>query len=317
MVSAPRPRSVGVKLPWPKSGNTARPTMRSCCRWPLTVTVTIWPTVRPIRRSTEVPSTISWPVRGGWPLSRVGDTSGPRPGATPMAGTIWPLIPTTPRSPKLQLDRRAALPTSCWACCGVIVWNCKSIAASQLCPYRRGECTRCSRFAPKVNAAATASTGSAVPARALRTGMALRPRPGSSARRTPVTAVTGAPAPASHRAASDRRVAAGPVRPRGRAEARRQAGQAARASIKIVISAAPAASTVVSALTPGDGSASRAAPIGISGDAATARRPRPPPRPSRPRRPPQARRQQLAPGHPKRHQGRVARGRGKSSREAT
>jgi hypothetical protein len=32
----------------------------------------------------------------------------------------------------------------------------------------------------------------------------------------------------------------------------------------------PAASTVVSALTPGDGSASRAAPIGISGDAATA-----------------------------------------------
>jgi hypothetical protein len=34
--------------------------------------------------------------------------------------------------------------------------------------------------------------------------------------------------------------------------------------------AAPAASTVASALTPGSGSASRAAPIGISGDAATA-----------------------------------------------
>ena len=36
------------------------------------------------------------------------------------------------------------------------------------------------------------------------------------------------------------------------------------------MAAAPAASTSASALTPGSGSASRAAPIGISGDAATA-----------------------------------------------
>ena len=35
VVSAPTPRSVGVKLPWPKLGNTASPTMRSRCWWPL------------------------------------------------------------------------------------------------------------------------------------------------------------------------------------------------------------------------------------------------------------------------------------------
>jgi hypothetical protein len=47
---------------------------------------------------------------------------------------------------------------------------------------------------PKVNAAVTTSTDSAVPITALHTGTAVRPRPGSRARRTPADAVTGAPA---------------------------------------------------------------------------------------------------------------------------
>src|SRR5262249_59254801 len=53
-------------------------------------------------------------------------------------------------------------------------------------------------------------------------------------------------------------------------DARRQAGHAARATRSPRIATAPTARTVISALTPGAGSARRAGPIGISGDAATA-----------------------------------------------
>ena len=50
----------------------------------------------------------------------------------------------------------------------------------------------------------------------------------------------------------------------------RQAGRASSASGSAAMTAKPMASTATSACTPGSGSASRAAPIGISGEAATA-----------------------------------------------
>jgi hypothetical protein len=122
-----------------------------------------------------------------------------------------------------------------------------------------------------VNAAVTASTDSAVPIRAARTGTAVRPRPGSSASRTPVVAVSGAPAPASDAVKRDRRPGpASALFPRVPIDARRHAGHTAHATSSTTMAAAPAASTVPSALMPGSGSASRAAPIGISGDAAIA-----------------------------------------------
>ena len=120
-----------------------------------------------------------------------------------------------------------------------------------------------------MNAAVTASTDSIVPASALRTGTAVRPCPGSRARRAPAVMVTGAAD--SHRASRGRRDAAvAPRRCEPWANARRQAGHAARATRSPRMAAAPTARTVMSALMPGAGSAGRAVPIGISGDAATA-----------------------------------------------
>ena len=123
-----------------------------------------------------------------------------------------------------------------------------------------------------MNAAATVSTDSAVPASALRTGTAVRPRPGSRANRAPVAAVTGTPAPASHATTPDGRPA---VLARAAAAALPadpacHAAHAARATSSAAIAAAPRPSTATSALTPGPGSARRAGPIGVSGDAATA-----------------------------------------------
>ncbi len=46
---------------------------------------------------------------------------------------------------------------------------------------------------PKVSVATTIATASAAPKSAERTGTAVRPRPGSSAKRMPATAETGAP----------------------------------------------------------------------------------------------------------------------------
>ena len=150
--------------------------------------------------------------------------------------------------------------------------NCRSIAASQVCPYRAGVCTNWSRLAPKVKAAVTASTDSVVPARALRTGTAARPAPGSSAKRAPVVTVTGAPALASDSASREWRPGRDGALPGPaiRADARRQAGHAAHTSSSTTIATAPVASTVPATLMPGSGSARLAIPIGISGDAATA-----------------------------------------------
>ena len=110
-----------------------------------------------------------------------------------------------------------------------------------------------------------------VPASAARTGTADLPRPDWRARRTPSMTVTGAPAPDSHAAIRgwrDGGVAVGGAA--GHALASRQAGQAAQPTRSPTMATGPAVSTSQSVLIPGDGSASRAAPTGISGDAATA-----------------------------------------------
>ena len=189
-----------------------------------------------------------------------------------MAGTSVPPIPMIPWSPNDQPVTSRWCPSRWRAWAGVRAPNCRSIAASQACPYRAGVCTSWSRLAPKVKAAVTASTDSVAPARTLRTGTAPRPAPGSSAKRAPVVTVTGAPALASDPASREwppGRDGASPG-PAARADARCQAGHAVQASSTTTIATAPVASTIPATLMPGSGSARRASPIGISGDAATA-----------------------------------------------
>ena len=98
------------------------------------VIVTDCPTRRPILRSTDVPSTISWLERGGWPSSRTGASSGPRPAATPIAGTTLRPIPMIAWLPKDQPDTPGVACRTRSAARGVTPVNWNSTATSQLCP---------------------------------------------------------------------------------------------------------------------------------------------------------------------------------------
>src|ERR1700681_415421 len=104
---------------------------------------------------------------------------------------------------------------------------------------------------------------------ALRNGIAERPRPGSSAIRTPRPTVTGV------------RVTTVPTRdgyeaapadlPRGAwAPAKRHAVHPTAAKRRTTMAAAPIPRTAALASSPGMGSAKRAGPSGVSGDNATA-----------------------------------------------
>jgi hypothetical protein len=132
--------------------------------------------------------------------------------------------------------------------------------------------TRVIRLAPKTRAAARDARVNAVAASELRTGTALRPRPGSNAIRTPMPPVTDpatANACASREPRSRRPGAAMPtgscVRP-----ATRQANGDSNTSGRRAMTASPVARMARLTSTPGLGSASRAGPMGISGDAAIA-----------------------------------------------
>ena len=77
---------------------------------------------------------------------------------------------------------------------------------------------RCPRLAPNTTAADSAVTASTDPSSAVRAGTAARPWPRSSARLTPISALGGAPAPASSTAVRDARASArrlGAVAPHG------------------------------------------------------------------------------------------------------
>ena len=78
------------------------------------------------------------------------------------------------------------------ASCGLTPPKPRSVIASQFCPYARGVPRRPTRLAPKTPAATTAATAMTLPARAERTGTAVRPRPGSKAMRTPTAPGTDA-----------------------------------------------------------------------------------------------------------------------------
>ena len=234
------------------------------------LTETVWPTRSPRSRSTEAPSAISPPVAGGRPSSTVEDVIGPVPGARPIAGiTVLPMV-TVPCTPNVTSVMPGTWAVSWLNCFGVTVANCPSKAMSQSWPYRLGVLTRRSRFAPNVPAPATAATAMARPSMALRTGTLARPVPGSSANRTPVTAASGAPANDSRSTSRGRRRNGSSTSAAGRAPACRHAVTATRAASSTTIAAAPAASTPAFTLTPGCGSASRAGPIGVSGDTAMA-----------------------------------------------
>ena len=233
-------------------------------------TVTVWPTRSPSWRSTEPPSAI-WPsVAGGCPVIIVEDVIGPVPCARPIAGiTVLPMV-TVPCTPYVMSVMPGTCPVICSNCFGVTAPNCPSSAMFQSWPYRLGVPTRRSRFAPNVPAPATAATATARPSMALRTGTLARPVPGSRANRTPVAAGSGTPASDSRSASSGRRRDGAATSAAGRAPASRHAVTATRAVSSTTIAAAPAARMPAFTLTPGSGSASRAAPIGVSGEAAMA-----------------------------------------------
>jgi hypothetical protein len=122
---------------------------------------------------------------------------------------------------------------------------------------------------PKTMAATTAATAAVVPTRAPRTGTALRPCPGSNAIRTPKLPGTE-PASPSAEASREERTGAGsasPSAPGARAAARSAVGTTI-SSGAAAMTANPAARMARLTSIPGLGSAARAAPTGMSGDAA-------------------------------------------------
>ena len=179
------------------------------------------------------------------------------------------------------------------------------ITASQLWPYRLGVATRRSALAVTVSAAATAATPTIAASIVVRTGTAERPRPGSSAIRTPATPGADRPARASASTAGEDRGCPASARAR---EAR-HAGPSAASSTSAAVAAPPRPTTSQSTARPGSGSAARAAPIGASGERATAMA-----MASAPAASPMgamrasAERQELTAGHPERPQERVVAG---------
>jgi hypothetical protein len=111
------------------------------------------------------------------------------------------------------------------------------------------------------------------PAMVVRTGTPAGPRLRSSAIRTPAVTVTGRPARTLASATAERlpELSRLPVRSAVEAAtAARHAGHSASATTMAVVPVAPVTRTTVSQAKPGDGSAARARPMGVSGDKAIA-----------------------------------------------
>src|SRR6266516_5347700 len=117
-----------------------------------------------------------------------------------------------------------------------------------------------------VNAARMPSTPATAPTSAGRTGTEVRPRPGSRAKRAPMTTGTGNPARAAALPTPERRlVAVGRDVPRAS-----HPETAATPATRRITQARPGPSTVQSTLTPGDDSNSAAVPSGNHCDATIA-----------------------------------------------
>src|SRR5207248_11593096 len=135
--------------------------------------------------------------------------------------------------------------------------NWPSISRFQVSPYSRGVETRRLRLVPNVNTAVTAVTATTRPTTALRTGMAVRPRPGCRAMRTPVTAEGARPVLAADSATREGWVVS-PAR-RARSEpivvAARHAVETTIARATTRIARSPSPRTAGFTETPGSGSA--------------------------------------------------------------
>ena len=116
----------------------------------------------------------------------------------------------------------------------------------------------------------TVAIASAAPTMVVRTGTAVRPRPGSRAIRTPVPATSDDPDTRSHPANREGRDASWSACPIRTGRLYHHADAAASASTTAATAMNPTPSTSPSTERPGLGSAVRAAPMGMSGDAATA-----------------------------------------------
>src|SRR5437763_5118387 len=207
----------------------------------------VLPTPAPIACSVVPPSAISENEAGHRPLTTVGCAD---PRTDCVTNTFAPTDP--PRDRSVTKFRRPA---------AVIQPTCGSRSRSasvspalpygfpasycQPTPYRRGVSTRWLRLAPNVMEATSAATEMAAPTSALRTGVAVRPRPGSSALRTPATAVGASPARAHAPAPAEGRDRDGSRTPPAlpRALAARHAGPAAIANVNVTSPAAPVSST--------------------------------------------------------------------------
>ncbi len=125
------------------------------------------------------------------------------------------------------------------------------------------------RLAPNTAVAHSAATASTMPSSAVPTGTGCRPRPCSSAYRIPISALGGAPIPATARTSvtgTARR--GGPSRS---SRAWRMAGQAHSATTVPTVASAPITVTSGSMTTaPAELAASRASPTGVSGESAAA-----------------------------------------------
>ena len=135
-------------------------------------------------------------------------------------------------------------------------------------PYSAGEEMSRVRLAPNTAVAHSAATASTMPSSAVPTGTGCRPRPRSSAYRTPISALGGAPIQATARtSATGTGRRGGP--PRSRAS--RTAGQADSATTIATVASTPASVTSGSMTTaPAELAASRASPTGVSGESAAA-----------------------------------------------
>ena len=289
--------------------------MRSRSRRRPTVTVTGSPTRRPRRRRVEVPRTIWCPVRGGWPWSSVGESRGPRPGATPMAGTRVPPIPMIPWSPNDQPVTSRVVPdqvTRLGRCDGPELQVDRGVPGL---PVAGGGVHQLEQARAEGEGRGHREHRQ----RGARQGAAHRHGgpPGAGVEREAGAGGDGHRGTGAGQRRRQPRAAARPrtARCRGpaaRADARRQAGHAVHASSTTTMATAPAVSTVAATLTPGSGSARRADPDRHQRRCGHRHR-HGGHRPDGPGRAhlDQARDRQLGPGHPERRQrGMVGRGRG-------
>src|SRR6266566_5285932 len=245
VIAAPLPSP-----PVPKLGRKdARPTTRNraVCVAPVTglgtVTRTVPPGRAPMARIVAAPSMMSRSPRGSRP-STAEMSAGPRTAFIASERTCRPLASISAvvtRVIRVIAGSRRRLVSSApvRTAPDPVPWLVNS--AWNGAPYSAGEVMSRVRLAPNTAVAHSAATAITMPSSAVPTGTGRRPRPRSSACRTPITALGGAPVPASARTSG-----AGAARRGGSPRCRRAwrtAGQADSATTTATVASAPATTT--------------------------------------------------------------------------